>query len=65
MVNKEEDSFGKFVDMITTEIGLENIFIMIILAISLFILCLITCISMWLCFRKKNTEDEELKISEF
>ena len=51
--------------MITTEIGLENIFIMIILAISLFILCLITCISMWLCFRKKNTEDEELKISEF
>ena len=65
MVNKEEDSFGKFVDMITTEIGLDNIFIMVILAISLFILCLITCISMWLCFRKKNTEDEELKISEF
>ena len=45
--------------MITTEIGLDNIFIMVILAISLLILCIITCIFMWLCFKKKNSEDEE------
>lgn len=55
MVNKEEDYFGKFVDMITTDIGFDNIYVMVILAISLFILCLITCISMWMCFRNTNS----------
>jgi len=56
---KEEDSFGRFIDSITTEIGMNNILIMVLLAASLILFCSFTYLVLHFCLSKEAEKEKK------